>query len=76
MLPNCFIALADEEPEMYTYPDNEGEGPWTGSDSREGPQGQSDWGDTVNSVLNKTKESVSTVNKQIQDTWKQVSLVN
>ena len=57
---------------MFTNPGSEGEGPWTGSDTSEGTEGQSDWADTVNSVLNKTKESVTTVNKQIQDTWKQV----
>lgn len=57
---------------MYPHHDDDEKGPWTGSDSGEESEKQFDWGDTVHSVLNKTKESVSTVNKQIQDTWKQV----
>ena len=60
---------------MHDLDDEDDEGPWTGSDTGEDDmrsENQFDWGDTVNNVLNKTRESVTTVNKQIQDTWKQV----
>ena len=52
----------------------EGSGRWYGSDTKEEKKSTDnlDWGDTVLNVLNKTKESVTSVNKQIQHTWKKV----